>query len=76
MPLELIIGSILVLVGVFVILTRRWIAQIFHQKIDDIYGEPVADDWMGARSASMRIIVVGIFFIGFGIFTIGAGFMG
>lgn len=35
-----------------------------------MYGEPLADDWARPGAAPARLLVAGIFFVGFGIFVL------
>ncbi|KJL22224.1 hypothetical protein RN51_02104 [Microbacterium oxydans] len=37
--------------------------------MERMYGAPLADDAIPPETTPMRMLVVGIFFIGFGIFT-------
>ena len=74
MPPELFIGPTLIVVGLLLILFRRPASRLLHRGIARMYGEPLADDWARPGAAPTRLLVVGIFGIGFGIFVLWAVF--
>lgn len=69
MPPELVIGPVLTAIGVVLIFFRRSISRILYRGMERMYGAPLADDLTRPGKTPMRMLVVGIFFIGFGIFT-------
>ena len=72
---ELVIGPVLIAIGVVLIFFRRPISRIFHRGMERMYGAPLADDAMPPETSPMRMLVVGIFFVGFGIFTGASGLL-
>ena len=72
---ELVIGPVLIAIGVVLIFFRRPISRIFHRGMERMYGAPLADDAMPPETSPMRLLVVGIFFVGFGIFTGASGLL-
>ncbi len=43
--------------------------RVFHRGTERMYGAPLADDLTPPETTPMRMLVVGILFIGFGIST-------
>lgn len=70
MPPEVIIGPVLIVAGLAIIFFRRSISRILHRAIERMYGEPLADDWLRPDAAPTRLMMAGIFFVGFGLFVI------
>ncbi|MEV7577021.1 MULTISPECIES: hypothetical protein [unclassified Microbacterium] len=70
MSAESVIGPILIVIGLALMIFRRSVSQIFHHGVERMYGEPLADDAMPPGRTPMRMLIVGILFIGFGIFTL------
>lgn len=67
---ELLIGPTLVAAGLLLILFRRPASRLLHRGIARWYGEPLADDWARPGAAPTRLLIAGIFIIGFGIFVL------
>lgn len=72
---ESVIGPILIVIGIALMLFRRPVSQIFHHGVERMYGEPLADDAMPPERTPTRMLIVGILFIGFGIFTLVGAFL-
>lgn len=69
MPPELVIGPTLITIGVVLIFFRRSVSRILYRGMERMYGAPLADDLTRPETTPMRMRVVGILFIGFGICT-------
>jgi len=67
---ESVIGPILIVIGLALMLFRGPVSQIFHHGMERMYGEPLADDLTSPERTPRRMLIVGILFIGFGIFTL------